>query len=350
MIVAIVALTACCACSKVNDIDKRLGVLENIVSDLKAQISAGAVITSVDKTSDGCTFTLSNGQIYTVTNGKDGTDGTDGEAIIADVKIEEDFVVLALKDGEIMRISFQNPLSMVTLDIVPDFDYGTVKEPKTSEAMGMKSSYSIPGSSGPDVPNDSAEDIIVVNGHKAVKLGGTYWGTENVGAITDLSRIDNVYGAYFRKELGGTDFNPTHIAAGSWGTNDDYRWTLPTKKQLNALKNDCYWEWQGNYNGSGMNGYIIYKAKNDADKGKVGGIESYSTDTDIYIFLPAAGYYDIQNEGTWTYKGRKCCYWILDESVIYAYDIVNDGKWSVGCASYNSYGIDGPVRPVAVPK
>ncbi len=59
MIVAIVAITACCACSKVNDIDKRLGVLENIVSDLKAQISAGAVITFVDKISDGCTFTLS---------------------------------------------------------------------------------------------------------------------------------------------------------------------------------------------------------------------------------------------------------------------------------------------------
>ena len=139
MIVAIVALTACCACSKVNDIDKRLGVLESIVSDLKAQISAGAVITSVDKTSDGCTFTLSNGQTYTVTNGKDGADGTDGEAIIADVKIEEDFVVLTLKNGETLRISYQNPLSMVTLDIVPDFDDGTVKEPKTSEAMGMKS-------------------------------------------------------------------------------------------------------------------------------------------------------------------------------------------------------------------
>ena len=139
MIVAIVVITACCACSKVNDIDKRLGVLENIVSDLKAQISAGAVITSVDKTSDGCTFTLSNGQTYTVTNGKDGADGTDGEAIIADVKIEEDFVVLTLKNGETLRISYQNPLSMVTLNIVPDFDDGTVKEPKTSEAMGMKS-------------------------------------------------------------------------------------------------------------------------------------------------------------------------------------------------------------------
>ena len=138
MIVAIVAFTAC---SKVNDIDKRLGVLENIVSDLKAQISAGAVITSVDKTSDGCTFTLSNGQTYTVTNGKDGADGTDGEAIIADVKIEEDFVVLTLKNGETLRISYQNPLSMVTLNIVPDYDDGTVREPNTTEFNGEKSTH-----------------------------------------------------------------------------------------------------------------------------------------------------------------------------------------------------------------
>ena len=111
------------SCGKVNDIDRRLTQLEQTVSDLKAQILAGAVITTVDKTDKGCTFTLSNGQSYTVTNGKD---GTDGEAIIADVKIEEDFVVLTLKDGETLRISYQNPLSMVTLNIIPDFSDGSV--------------------------------------------------------------------------------------------------------------------------------------------------------------------------------------------------------------------------------
>ena len=124
------------SCQKVNDIDKRLTQLEQTVSDLKAQVLAGAVITSVDKTADGCTFVLSNGESYTVTNGKN---GSDGEAIIADVEIEENFIVLTLKNGETLRISYQNPLSMVTLSIVPDFDDGTVKEPKTSEAMGIKS-------------------------------------------------------------------------------------------------------------------------------------------------------------------------------------------------------------------
>ena len=126
------------SCQKVNDLDKRLTELEQTVSDLKAQILAGAVITSVDKTADGCTFTLSNGQSYTVTNGKD---GSDGEAIIADVKIEENFIVLTLKNGETLRISYQNPLSMVTLSIVPDFDDGTVQEPNTTEYNGEKSTH-----------------------------------------------------------------------------------------------------------------------------------------------------------------------------------------------------------------
>ena len=139
IILAVAAIIAgSVSCQKVNDLDKRLTQLEQTVSDLKAQVLAGAVITFVDKTADGCTFTLSNGQSYTVTNGKN---GSDGEAIIADVKIEENFIVLTLKNGETLRISYQNPLSMVTLNIVPDYDDGTVGKPKTTEAMGMKSNH-----------------------------------------------------------------------------------------------------------------------------------------------------------------------------------------------------------------
>lgn len=127
IILAVVAIVASSvSCQKVNDIDKRLSDLEEVVSDLKAQVLAGAVITSVTKTDDGCTFTLSNGQSYTVTNGTNGNDGTDGEAIIADVKIEDGFVVLTLKNGDTLRISYQNPLSMVTLIIIPDFSDGSV--------------------------------------------------------------------------------------------------------------------------------------------------------------------------------------------------------------------------------
>lgn len=136
---AVLAVTAIIAgsvsCQKINDIDKRLTGLEETVSDLKSQIIAGAVITSVDKTEGGCTFTLSNGQSYKVTDGKN---GTDGEAIIADVKIEENFVVLKLKNGETLRISYQNPLSMVTLNIIPDYSDGTVKGPITTDTVDFK--------------------------------------------------------------------------------------------------------------------------------------------------------------------------------------------------------------------
>ena len=114
------------SCQKINDIDSRLTELERTVSDLKAQIAAGAVVTSVEKTEDGCIFTLSNGQSYVVTNGKDGSDGTDGEAIIADVKIEQDFIVLTLKDGQVLKISYQNPLSLVSLNIIPYYADGGV--------------------------------------------------------------------------------------------------------------------------------------------------------------------------------------------------------------------------------
>ena len=136
ILAAAALLAGSVSCQKVNDLDKRLTELEQTVSDLKAQILAGAVITSVDKTADGCTFTLSNGQSYTVTNGKN---GSDGEAIIADVEIEENFIVLTLKNSETLRISYQNPLSMVTLSIVPDYDDGTVREPNTTEDNGEKS-------------------------------------------------------------------------------------------------------------------------------------------------------------------------------------------------------------------
>ena len=57
------------------------------------------------------------------------------------MKIEEDFVVLTLKNGETLRISYQNPLSMVTLNIVPDYDDGTVREPNTTEFIGEESTH-----------------------------------------------------------------------------------------------------------------------------------------------------------------------------------------------------------------
>ena len=123
MVFAVMALLAGnVSCS----FEDRLVALEESVINLKAQILSGAVITDVTTSLDGCTFTLSTGEIFKIINGKNGDDGTDGEAIIADFKIENDFIVLELKNGETLRISYQNPLSLVSMHIIPDFNDGSV--------------------------------------------------------------------------------------------------------------------------------------------------------------------------------------------------------------------------------
>lgn len=80
-----------------DDIDKlnnRIDETNATVSQLKELIEKGSVITSVTKTDEGLTFTLSNGQTYNITNGTSGKDavvwkiGTDGYWYKDDVKTE----------------------------------------------------------------------------------------------------------------------------------------------------------------------------------------------------------------------------------------------------------------------
>lgn len=120
------------SCSKIDDIDKRLNQVESNLTQLQAQVSAGAVITSINKVEGITTITLSNGQSYKIAdgkdgiNGKDGKDGKDGDSILADIQIEEDFIVLILASGESLKISYQNPLSLASLNIMPDYSDGSV--------------------------------------------------------------------------------------------------------------------------------------------------------------------------------------------------------------------------------
>lgn len=62
----------------IDDLDARVEKLESTLKDLKAQISAGAVITGVESVSNGVKVTLSDGKTFTLTNGKDGKDGVNG--------------------------------------------------------------------------------------------------------------------------------------------------------------------------------------------------------------------------------------------------------------------------------
>lgn len=62
----------------IDDLDARVEKLESTLKDLKAQISAGAVVTGVESVSNGVKVTLSDGKTFTLTNGKDGKDGANG--------------------------------------------------------------------------------------------------------------------------------------------------------------------------------------------------------------------------------------------------------------------------------
>ena len=92
----------------------------------------------------------------------------------------------------------------------------------------------------------------------------------------------------------------------NWGG----KWRMPTKAQRDELLALCYWVWTENYNGSGVKGYIVYKAKAEADKGvkvskKNPPLSSYSL-SDAHIFLPAAGF---RRNGDLGYAGSVGYYW-----------------------------------------
>lgn len=162
------------------------------------------------------------------------------------------------------------------------------------------------------------------NGHDYVDLGltsGTKWATCNVGATTPQDS-GNYYawGGVTEKET----YNLSTYLDGKisskfdWGTDKDLlkgvadiagtqydaakanwggKWRMPTKAQQNELRNECYWVWTNNYNGSNVSGFIVYKAKKSSHKGKCCGSlavaeksveKSYSL-SDSHIFLPTAG-------------------------------------------------------------
>lgn len=46
-------------------------------------------------------------------------------------------------------------------------------------------------------------------------------------------------------------------------------WRMPTLEEAEKLVKECYWQYVTSYSGKNVKGYIVYKVKNDADKGKV---------------------------------------------------------------------------------
>lgn len=84
------------------------------------------------------------------------------------------------------------------------------------------------------------------------------------------------------KGIQGTEQDAAHVI---WGGN----WVIPTPTQFSELVEQCTWEWQNDYNSTGVKGYLVKSKKNSN-----------------YIFLPITGYYNgasrtAQNRGFyWT--------------------------------------------------
>lgn len=172
--------------------------------------------------------------------------------------------------------------------------------------------------------NDGNEDISATrgkyNGHEWVNLGlSVKWSSCNVGA-TYPYEYGNYYAwgevtgydegkkefsestyTWYEEGVGYTKYGKAHnkylldaeddAAKVNWGGN----WRIPHPDEVAELMNNCYMEWTNDYNGSGVKGIIVYKAKTTTDKGVYCGASKSTTPSakydlnDTHIFLPAAG-------------------------------------------------------------
>lgn len=93
------------------------------------------------------------------------------------------------------------------------------------------------------------------------------------------------------------------IASVKWGGN----WRTPTAEEFQELIENCYIEKTSSYNGTGLSGIIVYKAKTEEDKGAYGSIHvaTYTLD-DTHIFLRLAGFKTVK----YSYgSGSRAYYW-----------------------------------------
>ena len=130
-------------------------------------------------------------------------------------------------------------------------------------------------------------------------------------------------------------------------------YSIPTLADWKELADECYWVWTADYNNRGVNGYVVYRAKADADKGAkvyVGDTPSASySNSDAHIFLPAAGY---RNDSNLDGAGDYGYYW---SSSLYGYfpNLARYCYFLSGNVSPSNYGGDRycgfSVRPVKRP-
>lgn len=207
---------------------------------------------------------------------------------------------------------------------------------------------------------------------------GNLWATCNVGAAnpwnygdyyawgetqpkTDYIWETYKYGEYHKltkynvKADNGTVDNKTTLESADDVATTIFgaEYSMPTPADFEELAEECYWVWTADYNNHGVSGYMVYRAKADADKGaKVYECDTPSasySNSDAHIFLPAAGYRDFANLSS---AGSGGYYWSASlgasgssGSALHVY--FYSGYVNPASGYYRYYGF--PVRPVKRP-
>ncbi len=164
------------------------------------------------------------------------------------------------------------------------------------------------------------EEVIVVD-EPYVDLGlpsGTLWAKCNVGASNPWE-----YGGYYawgetytKADNAYTDDNYKYNKSNKYSSNDKLYlsddaayvnmgsdWRMPTTDEWDELINNCNGEWVGNYDGTGVEGYI-FRSKRYSDR---------------FIFLPAAY---LRSTSVKSGVGRRCNYWasnLVDDKAVFVW-------------------------------
>lgn len=121
------------------------------------------------------------------------------------------------------------------------------------------------------------------------------WGeifTKDNYSIETYSLTSDGGNAFIRYDEGKCELEKyDDVARIKWGE----KWRMPTEKEMEELCNNCFWRWTERYNNNDVSGYMIFKVKDDEDRGKVSLDGSFITKNAIYqysdnhIFLPSSG-------------------------------------------------------------
>ena len=228
---------------------------------------------------------------------------------------EGDFTLTVTYSGGTQTITLPENISIVAGEVVYNND------PYKIEA----------GSSAPDGFVDFGTHVGGADGTDEP----LYWATCNVGAThpqdygnyyawgftspqTDEGIYWGIYGYNFGYETSSGSFKVhrychnssywEYKAGVSFGTtmdgkavlidSDDVAYTtsnglnrMPTKEEYDELKQKAFFVWTSNYKNTGVHGCVVYVSKDPNDRGFTHGSAhtTYSTSSDVHIFIPAGG-------------------------------------------------------------